>query len=161
MRTELNLGALCLWPAMVLALMAGLSVAARPLQAGEAGKVIWVDLLTEDASTAIDFYEALFGWQIDLHREGIFVVRNGSTPIAAISEIEDRHKKGEEAIWLPGIMVDDLAGAVAKAKELGATIHRDVSRAEGFASFAVFTSCGVETNGAFEVAYLFDDHASL
>ncbi len=130
-------GALRLYSAMTLALTVGLLGTAVPMQAAAPGQVIWVDLLTEDAATAIDFYRQLLGWKIEPYSSGNFVVSNDGIPIAGISEIKDADAGGEEAIWLVGIAVPDLADSVATARELGAKIHRDVGRVEGFASFAI------------------------
>ena len=130
-------GWLYFYSAMTLALTVGLMGAAIPAQAAPPGQVIWVDLLTEDADTAIDFYRQLVGWKIEPYSATSFVVSNDGTPIAGISEIKGKDAEGEEAIWLAGIAVPDLAGSVATASKLGATIHRDVGRVEGFASFAV------------------------
>jgi len=130
-------GACRLCSAVTLALTVGLLGAALPMQAAAPGQVIWVDLLTEDAATAIDFYQQLLGWKIEPYSSGNFVVSNDGMPIAGISEIKDADAEGEEAIWLVGIAVPDLAESVATARKLGAKIHRDVGRVEGFASFAV------------------------
>ena len=124
--------------AMTLALMVGLLGTALPVEAAASGQTIWVDLLTEDAATAIDFYRQLVGWKIEPYSSGNYVVSNDGKPIAGISEIKDADTAGEEAVWLVGIAVDDLADSVSTARKLGAKIHRDVSRVEGFASFAIF-----------------------
>jgi predicted enzyme related to lactoylglutathione lyase len=124
--------------ALAMALTVGVVGAAIPTQAAAPGQAIWVDLLTEDATTAIDFYRQLVGWEIEPYSSGNFVVSNDGVPIAGISEIKNADTEGEEAIWLVGIAVPDLADSVATARKLGAKIHRDVSRVEGFASFAIF-----------------------
>lgn len=132
-----NRGASCLFSALTLVLTAALSGVGMPAQAAAPGQVIWVDLLTEDASTAIDFYRQLLGWKIEPYSQGNFVVSNEGHPIAGISEIKNADPEGEEALWLVGIAVPDVADSVATARKLGAKVHRDVGRVEGFASFAV------------------------
>ena len=126
-----------LYSAMALVLTVGLLGVAIPVQAGAPGQVVWVDLLTEDAATAIDFYRQLLGWKIEPYSSGNFVVSNDGRPIAGISEIKDANREGEEALWLVGMAVPDLADSVAAARKLGAKVHRDVGRVEGFASFAI------------------------
>lgn len=126
-----------LYSAMALALTVGLMGAAVPSQAAAPGQVVWVDLLTENAATAIDFYRQLLGWTIEPHSSGNYVVSNDGHPIAGISEIKDADPEGEEALWLVGMAVPDLADSVATARKLGAKVHRDVGRVEGFASFAI------------------------
>lgn len=126
-----------LYSAMALVLTVGLLGVAIPAQAAAPGQVVWVDLLTEDAATAIDFYRQLLGWKIEPYSSGNFVVSNDGHPIAGISEIKDADPEGEEALWLVGMAVPDLADSVAAARKLGAKVHRDVGRVEGFASFAI------------------------
>ncbi len=126
-----------LYSAMALVLTVGLLGVALPVQAAAPGQVVWVDLLTEDAATAIDFYRELLGWKIEPYSSGNYVVSNDGHPIAGISEIKDADPEGEEALWLVGMAVPDLADSVAIARKLGAKVHRDVGRVEGFASFAI------------------------
>ena len=126
-----------LYSAMTLALIVGLLGAAIPTQAASPGQAVWVDLLTEDAVTAIDFYRQLLDWEIEPYSSGNFVVSNHGVPIAGISEIKNADPEGEEALWLVGIAVPDVAESVATARDLGAKVHRDVGRVEGFASFAI------------------------
>jgi len=81
---------------MTLALMVGLLGAAIPTQAASPGQAVWVDLLTEDAATAIDFYRQLLDWEIE--------------------------NKQVDPIWAPYLGVADLAATVTQAKELGGRV---------------------------------------
>jgi predicted enzyme related to lactoylglutathione lyase len=94
-------------------------------------------LLTEDAAAAVAFYTSLFDWTVEDSPTGSSVVIHQGRPIAGISQIEDRLPDVDESIWLVGVTVEDLEGAVAAARRQGAAIHRDVERVEGYARYAV------------------------
>ena len=122
-------------PAAIL--LAGLATAALPSQSQAAGEIYWFNLLTEDATAASTFYSGLFGWEIEPSPTGaLMAVRNG-TPIAGISQIEDRIPNASESLWLAAIAVADLGKSVATAKALGATVHQDITNLPGWGSFAL------------------------
>jgi predicted enzyme related to lactoylglutathione lyase len=100
------------------------------------GKLIWVELITEDAATAASFYEGLLDWNIEMRESGRYTVFLDGKPIASISQIDDELDE-EEAQWVVGLEVEDLPGAVAAARRLGATIHEDAGHKEGFAKYAI------------------------
>ncbi len=123
-----------------LLLLAGF--AAIPAEASQQkdvpqGSVVWFDLLTEDADRVMDFYRGIFGWELRLQEPGAWVVLHNGQPIAGISEIEDLEADAVESFWLAGIAVDDIAGAVSRARKLGATVHQDVNELAGFARYAI------------------------
>jgi predicted enzyme related to lactoylglutathione lyase len=102
-----------------------------------AGEIYWFSLLTEDATAASAFYSELFSWQIEPSPTGaLMAVRNG-TPIAGISQIEDRIPTTSESMWLAAITVRDVAEALATAKQLGATVHEEVTELPGWGTFAL------------------------
>ncbi len=100
------------------------------------GKLIWVELITEDAATAVSFYEGLLDWNIEKRESGPYVVFLDGKPIASISQIDSRVDE-KEAQWLVGLEVEDLSGSVAAARRLGATIHEGAGSKEGFAKYAI------------------------
>ena len=100
------------------------------------GKLIWVELITEDAETAASFYEGLLDWKIEMRESGRYTVFSNGKPIASISQIEDRLDE-EEAQWLVGLEVEDLPKSVTAARRLGATIHEGTGSKAGFAKFAI------------------------
>jgi uncharacterized protein len=119
--------------ALLLACAAGLS----PGRSEAAGEIYWFSLLTEDAAAASAFYSGLFGWDIQPSPTGALMALRDGVPFAGISQIEDRIPNASEALWLAAITVADLDKAVATAKELGATIHEDITRLPGWGSFAL------------------------
>jgi uncharacterized protein len=102
-----------------------------------AGEIYWFSLLSENVYRAMDFYAALFGWQVETNPAGgLMAMRNGQ-PFAGLSQIEDRVQGVSESLWLAAITVDDPAASVAAARRLGATIHQDVTEIPGWGSYAL------------------------
>jgi predicted enzyme related to lactoylglutathione lyase len=78
------------------------------------GKVIWLDLETDDLARAKKFYAGLFGWDFrDYHAGGTdyAVAMSGGRPVAGV--LQRRIRKGEErrSAWLPFISVGDVDAA--------------------------------------------------
>jgi predicted enzyme related to lactoylglutathione lyase len=72
------------------------------------GKVIWVDLVTNDISRAASFYKEVFGWEITFSSEGDFAEASyQGQPVAAIAAYED-DAPDDEARWLISISVPDV-----------------------------------------------------
>jgi len=101
------------------------------------GAVRWFGLLTENAPAARAFYADLFGWQMERTSSGGYVAVHDGQPFAGITQIGRSVPEIDESTWLVGVVVSDLPESVATARRLGAQILRDVSRAEGFAQWAV------------------------
>jgi len=85
------------------------------------GKVIWHDLITPDPVAAGQFYEKLFGWQID-YQDEYSVVRNGGKLIAGILKVEPADGETKEGVWIPSISVADVDVATTIAKLKGGKI---------------------------------------
>jgi len=120
--------------ALTLCLLLGTAMQ-HPAQA--AGEITWFNLLTENAFEATRFYSEMFGWQFERGRNGNFIAMRNGVPFAGVSQIEDRIPDAEESLWLAAIRVDDVAAAVAAAREHDATIREDVTRLEGWGTFAL------------------------
>ncbi len=105
--------------------------------ANEPGAVRWFGLLTEDAAVARAFYADLFGWQMERTSSGGYIAIHDGQPFAGITQIGRSVPEIDESTWLVGVVVSDLPESVATARRLGARVLRDVSRAEGFAQWAV------------------------
>ncbi len=101
------------------------------------GAVRWFGLLTEDAAAARAFYADLFGWQMERTSSGGYIAVHDGQPFAGITQIGRTTPEIDESTWLVGVVVSDLRASVATARRLGARVLRDVSRAEGFAQWAV------------------------
>ena len=101
------------------------------------GAVRWFGLLTEDAAAARAFYADLFGWQMERTASGGYIAVHDGQPFAGITQIGRSVPEIDESTWLVGVVVSDLRASVATARRLGSRVLRDVSRAEGFAQWAV------------------------
>jgi predicted enzyme related to lactoylglutathione lyase len=93
-------------------------VSAKPTGKTTPGKVIWYELLTEDAETARRFYKGLFGWSFDAWpgAKGYEVVRLDGKPIAGLAEIKGEDEP-EESIWLVSISVADVDRAAELTRD--------------------------------------------
>jgi len=86
------------------------------------GKVIWVDLVTNDVSGAANFYRQVFGWDITLNAEGSFAEASyQGQPVAAIAAYED-DAPDDEARWLISISVPDVDAASTKVLKHGGKV---------------------------------------
>ena len=122
---------------MLVTIAVALCGTSTPAAAADSlGKLIWVELITEDAATAVSFYEDLLDWNIEKREGDLYVAFLDGKPIASISQIDDKLEENE-AQWLVGLEVEDLAGSVATARRLGATIHESAGHKDGFASYAI------------------------
>jgi predicted enzyme related to lactoylglutathione lyase len=87
------------------------------------GAFSWVDLSANDAAAAKSFYGGLFGWGFeDLESEGgtYSMCRLDGSDVCAIVE-----QKDVPPHWNNYVTVADAGAAVAKARDLGATVIED------------------------------------
>ena len=103
------------------------------------GTFSWVDLTTSDADAAKDFYVALFGWELEYNTIPVgwayTMCKVGGEEVAAIPPSTDMAPPH----WNSYVTVASADDAVARAKELGATIIEeafDVMEAGRLALFA-------------------------
>jgi predicted enzyme related to lactoylglutathione lyase len=100
--------------------LSGMSFSGEPLT----GKVIWNDLITEDASAVKGFYSGLFGWTFeDMSRDGrdYVIARSGDQYVAGILSVPDRPNE-DVSRWLPYVSVRDVDMAVQRGVGKGATL---------------------------------------
>lgn len=71
------------------------------------GKFIWHDLMTPEPEKAGQFYQALFGWNIEYHPD-YTLVRNGDKLIAGIVKAESSNQQAKGGLWIPTISVVDV-----------------------------------------------------
>ncbi len=107
------------------------------IDAVQNGQALWLDLITEDAEAATNFYTELFGWEI-VPREGSSrIIRNHGKDIGVMYEINDELPGTPESQWLVGIVTEDVDAAVSAARKAGGTILRPVTEVQGSGKFAV------------------------
>jgi uncharacterized protein len=94
------------------------------------GTFSWTDLTTPDQDAAKQFYGDLFGWELVDNPIGDDMVymtaRIDGKDVAAISpQPEQQREAGAPPAWNSYVTVESADDALAKAKELGATVHAD------------------------------------
>lgn len=86
------------------------------------GKFVWHDLMTPDPRSAGEFYEKLFGWQVEYHGQ-YAVVRNGvGKLIAGILQVEPAQGQATKGVWLASASVADVDAALSRVKANGGII---------------------------------------
>lgn len=94
------------------------------------GVFSWAELATTGQDAAKEFYGALFGWDADDRPVGdgavYSVMETDGQAVAAISfQPQQQREMGAPPNWASYITVDSADAALARARELGATVHAD------------------------------------
>lgn len=94
------------------------------------GTFSWTDLNTTDQEAAKDFYASLFGWDYEDAPVGDGVYYSmaslGGKQVGAISpQPEQQRNAGVPPAWNSYISVENADETLARAKQLGATVHAD------------------------------------
>ena len=92
-----------------------------------ANAFVHVELNTQGLAQAKSFYQSMFAWTLS-------EVDMGGGMTYTMIDVGDGTGGGmmqhpmlaAPSMWLPYVLVDDIAAATAKAKSLGATVVRDV-----------------------------------
>jgi predicted enzyme related to lactoylglutathione lyase len=112
---------------------------------------IHVELNTQDLAKAKSFYQAMFAWTLN------DVDMGGSKSYTLINVGEgtgggmmQHPMPGAPSMWLPYVLVADIAAATAKAKSLGATVIVDVMEVMGEGSLSVITDPSGATLGMWQ-----------
>lgn len=119
----------------------------------EPGTLSWNELATRDVEGSKRFYGAVFGWQTSSMEfgEGEYTIWHpeGAEPATGPQEeggngiggmlSNQAWPEGTPSFWLTYFNVEDTDAAVAKAKELGATVAAPAFDAEGVGRIAVLT----------------------
>jgi predicted enzyme related to lactoylglutathione lyase len=102
--------------------LSGMSFSHTPL----VGKVVWNDLVTEDAAAARRFYGGVFGWtfQQTTSAGGLpyLLARQGGAYVAGIVQTAPRADGKPITRWLPYFSVADVDASVARAQALGGSV---------------------------------------
>ena len=93
------------------------------------GRFCWHDMMSTDSAKSIEFYTKLFGWtteEMDMGPMKYTMFKNGDEPQSGMIQITD--EMGDvPPHWLTYVTVEDITASVAKAKELGANVCKDVT----------------------------------
>jgi len=89
------------------------------------GKVVWLDLLTDDLAGSREFYGAMFGWSFAPVRgvKNYVTIRHEGEPIGGILEIEPEQRGDRVSQWLSYVSVADVDAAVALYESQGGELH--------------------------------------
>lgn len=106
------------------------------------GQFCWTELATADVKKAKDFYGKLFGWQFremksDTMTYTIISLQNNE--FGGIWEIPNDQRNQIPPHWMNYILVENIADVLAKAKQQGATVVKDISQAGDMGRFAIIT----------------------
>ena len=98
---------------------------------GEPGSLCWSEVLTRDAERGKAFYPAVFGWHagrptFEGAPESYTVWELGGTPVGGMMQMTDEYFPPQvPSHWGVVFAVADCDAAVARARELGATITNE------------------------------------
>ncbi len=102
-----------------------------------ANPFVHVELQSSDTEKSKNFYESLFDWKLeDIPGMDYTMINVGEGTGGGIMK---KPAAGAPDSWLPYILVEDAAASTKKAKELGATICKDVTEIPGFGWFSVIS----------------------
>ena len=102
-----------------------------------ANPFVHVELQTRDLERSKKFYASMFDWKLEEIPGMDYTIINVGEGTGG-----GMMKKPDPAIpdiWLPYILVDDVAAATKKARTLGATIAKDVTEVPDMGWFSVIT----------------------
>ena len=100
-----------------------------------ANPFVHIELQTQDVAKSKAFYAKMFDWKLEDIADMSYTIINvgegtgGGIMKKTSSDIPD--------IWIPYILVDDITASTKKARELGATIAKDVTEIPDFGWFSV------------------------
>jgi uncharacterized protein len=101
---------------------------------------VHVELMSTDVGKAKSFYGKLFDWALEDMPAGdgipytLFKVGEGTG-----GGLMKNPMPGAPSMWVPYVLVDDLAAATSKATSLGAMVMKDTTEVAGMGSFVIIT----------------------
>jgi predicted enzyme related to lactoylglutathione lyase len=93
------------------------------------GKISWKELMTPDAEASARFYLSLFGWvreEVDLGGSAYTFFKVGEEPVAGMAVLSAKSEGTPEG-WTNYVTVDNLEDSMAKARELGGKVCKDIT----------------------------------
>ncbi len=100
------------------------------------GKFVWHELLTSDTAGAGAFYPKVVSWKSQpWERDPSYTLWMGKNgPVGGVASLDDATGGPR---WLAYVGVEDVHGAVAQAKSMGAKVLKDVTDMPGTGTYAV------------------------
>ena len=118
-----------------------------------ANAFVHVELNTQDRAQAKSFYQSMFAWTLN-------EVDMGGGMTYTMIDVGDGTGGGmmqhpmpaAPSMWLPYVLVDDIAAATAKAKSLGAHVVKDVDEVPGMGWYSIIVDPTGAALGLWQVA---------
>lgn len=105
-----------------------------------ANPFVHIELNTTDQARAKDFYGQLFQWQLkDMDMGPMGTYTSIGVGEGTGGEIMKHPMPGAPSLWLPYILVEDLAASTAKARELGGQIVQENVPVPNMGKFSLIT----------------------
>lgn len=103
------------------------------------GEVVWRDLMSLDVERSRDFFQAVFGWEIEEWRmptgDVYQMFKQGEKTFGGVVPLDKEH--GMSSHWISYHKVDDVDERCARATDLGATIGVEPTDIPDIGRFAV------------------------
>ncbi len=98
---------------------------------------VHIELNTRDVAKSKKFYSGLFDWKMnEIPGMDYTVIEVGEGTGGGIMK---NPMPGAPDIWIPYVLVDDVAASTKKAASLGATVVKDVTEIPDMGWFSVIT----------------------
>jgi predicted enzyme related to lactoylglutathione lyase len=99
---------------------------------------VHIELNTTDPKNAKEFYGSLFDWQLeDTDMGGGMIYTMIKVGEGTGGGLMKHPMPGAPSIWIPYILVSDVAASTKKAKQVGGTIIKDVSEVPNMGTFSI------------------------
>lgn len=93
---------------------------------------VHAELVTPDLAKAKQFYQSLFDWKYNDVMGGEYTIIDvGEHKYGVGGGMLTTPEPGIPPHWFPYVAVSDLAASTEKAKSLGATVIKDITKIEG------------------------------
>jgi predicted enzyme related to lactoylglutathione lyase len=102
-----------------------------------ANPFVHVELNTQDVTKAKSFYQSLFGWKLNDVDMGDMTYTMIDVGEGTGGGMMKHPMADAPSMWLPYVLVDDIAAATAKARSLGANILVDTKVVQGAGSLSI------------------------
>jgi len=116
-----------------------------------ANPFVHIELNTNDLSKANTFYRELFDWQL----KDVDMGPSGTYTTIGVGEgtgggMMKHPMQGAPSLWIPYILVDDVAAATKKARQLGAAIIKENVAVPNMGAFSIVNDPTGATFGLWE-----------
>ena len=102
-----------------------------------ANPFVHVELMTTDMTKAREFYTGLFDWQLEeIPGMDYTMIKVGEGTGGGMMKVP---MPGMPSHWLAYVLVDDVTASTEKARDLGATVCKEVTEIPGYGWFSVIT----------------------